>query len=112
MAYVLCIPVCGSICHTTARSTSAFMPRSVMLLLEPMPTYRNRPSSLGQRLGPVMVDPRRQVDELDRRASRLRLAGGVLELHQLVPVGDVPGVADQRQPLRPAEPVGRHRPPP
>src|SRR3546814_18520199 len=38
--------LCGSICHTTARSTSASMPRSVMLLLEPMPTYRNRPARL------------------------------------------------------------------
>src|SRR3546814_20728739 len=46
LAKVLCSPVCGSICHTTARSTSAFIPRSVMLLLEPMPTYRNRLSSL------------------------------------------------------------------
>ncbi|MNL39936.1 hypothetical protein D3C87_1622460 [compost metagenome] len=42
----MCSPVRALIRQTRARSTSAVMPRSVMLLLEPMPTYRYCPSAL------------------------------------------------------------------
>ncbi|MNT09717.1 hypothetical protein D3C72_1445160 [compost metagenome] len=46
VAYDLCSPVWALIRQMRARSTSAVMPRSVMLLLDPMPTYRYWPSAL------------------------------------------------------------------
>src|SRR3546814_16969846 len=51
----------------------------------------------GQRLGPVVIDRRRQVGDLDRRAAGPGLAFAVVEAHQRVLVGDLERSSAERR---------------
>ena len=64
----------------------------------------------GHRLGPVVVDLRRQVGDFLRRAAGPGLTLAVVEAHQGVLVGDIEGVVDQRQAVGGVEVIGEHFP--
>ena len=86
------------------------MPFSPTLLLEPTPTYSQRPSGEAiERLGPMVIPARRQVRHEPRRGRYGRLTK--LERHgdERIGIGDEQLLADQRHSERRAQPADQGR---